>query len=573
MTAQELREKYLKFFESKGHTIIPSASLVPENDPTVLFTTAGMQQFKNFYLNPAEAENPSVATIQKCVRTVDIDEVGDDTHLTFFEMLGNFSFGYPEKSGSYFKKEAINLAWEFLTKELGFDRKRIYATYFKGENGVSEDQESLEILKTVEGLEKIVPQGYDDNFWSLGTENSPGGPTVEFYIDGVEVWNLVFNEHILKNGKYEPQDVKGVDTGMGLERLLTMVNNKKAVFEIELFQPIFEKIEEISLQLSSRGEASTEENRSLRIIEDHVRAATFMIADGVEPLNIGRGYVLRRLIRRAIRHGKLLGIEKNFLIQLATVVVEVYQDFYSELDENKNKIFAELEKEENKFRETLEKGLKEFNKISSANISGIDAFNLYQSYGFPFEMTKELAVEKNLEIDEKSFQEELQKHQELSRTASAGQFKGGLTEAGEETAKLHTATHLLLAALREVLGPHVYQKGSNITAERLRLDFAHNVKMTPEELEKAQNLVNEMIREDVSIACQEMSVDEAKASGAVGVFEAKYGDKVKVYTAGKYSSEICGGPHAKSTGELGHFKILKEEASSAGVRRIKAILE
>lgn len=570
MTAQELREKFLKFFKSKEHTFIPSASLIPsETDPSVLFTTAGMQQFKDFYLNPVEAKNASVATIQKCIRTVDINEVGDDTHLTFFEMLGNFSFGCPEKNGSYFKKEAIELAWEFLTKELGFDQKRIYATYFKGENEVPEDMESLEILKTIKGLEKIVPQGSDDNFWSLGTENSPGGPTVEFYIDGVEVWNLVFNEYVLKNGKYEPQSIKGVDTGMGLERLLATVDNKKAVFETELFQPIFEEIEKVSPS-SIQGETL---KKSYRIIADHLKAATFLIADGVEPSNIGRGYVLRRLIRRTIRHGKLLNIEKNFLIQLAAVVVEMYQDFYPELKENKDKIFAELEKEENKFRETLERGLREFNKISNTNISGTDAFNLYQSYGFPFEMTKELAVEKGLEIDEQGFQEELQKHQELSRTASAGQFKGGLAEAGEITAKLHTATHLLLAALREVLGPHVFQKGSNITAERLRLDFAHNVKMTPEELEKTQNLVNEAIRENVLVTCEEMTVDEAKQAGAMGVFEAKYGDRVKVYKAGNYSSEICGGPHAKSTGELGHFKIVKEEASSAGVRRIKAILE
>ncbi|MFA4817247.1 MAG: alanine--tRNA ligase [Parcubacteria group bacterium] len=576
MTAQELREKYLKFFESKGHAIIPSASLIPrETDPSVLFTTAGMQQFKNYYLNPAEAENSSMATIQKCVRTIDIEEVGDNTHLTFFEMLGNFSFGYPEKDGSYFKEKTIKYAWEFLTKTLVVDPSRIYATYFKGENEILEDLESLEILKTIKELKKIIPQGYDDNFWSLGSKNSPGGPTVEFYIDGIEIWNCVFNEYILKNGKYEPASNKGVDTGMGLERLFTVLSGKESVYETELFQLIFEKISSLRHPMSKSEEIDI--LKSQRIIADHLKAATFMIADGVEPLNIGRGYVLRRLVRRAIRHGKLLGIEKNFLIQLAAVVVEVYKDFYPELEENKNKIFAELEKEENKFRETLGKGLKEFNRIlvdsSQSTVHGKVAFDLYQTYGFPFEMTNELAVEKGLEIDEKGFQEELQKHQELSRTASAGQFKGGLAEAGETTAKLHTATHLLLAALREVLGPHVFQKGSNITAERLRLDFAHNVKMTPKELEKAQNLVNEAIRENVPVTCEEMTVDEAKKTGAVGVFESKYGDKVKVYTAGKYSSEICGGPHAKSTGELGHFKIVKEEASSAGVRRIKAILE
>lgn len=574
MTANGLREKFLEFFKSKGHTIIPSASLIPrETDPSVLFTTAGMQQFKDYYLNPAETENSRVAAIQKCARTIDIGEVGDNTHLTFFEMLGNFSFGYPEKNGSYFKKETIDYAWKFLTETLAVNPARIHATYFKGENGVEEDKESLEILKTVNGLKKILPQGFDDNFWSLGAENSPGGPTVEFYIDGIEVWNCVFNEYVFKNGKYKQANNKGVDTGMGLERLLTVLNGKESVYETELFQPIFSKISLFRHPMSKLEEI--EVLKSQRIIADHLKAAVFMIADGVEPLNVGRGYVLRRLIRRAIRHGKLLGIEKNFLIQLVAAIIEVYKDFYPELGENKNKIFAELEKEENKFRETLEKGLREFSKLTL--ITGADAFNLYQTYGFPLEMVFEELDRKNINYKKKEFNQDfnstLISHQDSSRTASAGMFKGGLADAGEITVKYHTATHLLLAALREILSEDTYQKGSNINAERLRFDFNYPQKMTGEQIKAVEDLVNQKIKENIPVEIQEMLKGEALKIAKVSFDPSRYGDVVKVYKINNFSIEICGGPHAKSTGELGHFKIVKEEASSVGVRRIKAVLE
>ncbi len=602
MTAQELREKFLKFFESKGHAIIPSASLVPrETDASVLFTTAGMHPLVPYLLGEKHPGGTRVANVQKCVRTGDIDDVGDNRHNTFFEMLGNWSFG------DYFKKEAIVWSFEFLTgKEwLGLDPQRIYVTVFEGEDNIPRDEEAIKIWKETfakAGMEvsvagkdgiikdniRIIPLGSDDNFWIAGATGPCGGDTEMFYdtrpvegkIDGqkfsdlvdsfrlIEIWNDVFMEFEKKaDGSVEKLAQQNVDTGMGVERTLAVLNGKENVFETELFQQLFAKISEIS------GKDYEGNEKSFRIIADHIKASTFMIADGVEPSNVQRGYVLRRIIRRAIRHGKQLGVENNFTKNISEAVVRIYKDFYQELENNKNKIFAELEKEENKFRETLEKGLKEFNKIAAKNISGKEAFDLYQTYGFPFEITKELADEKGLQVDEKGFQEELQKHQELSRTASAGAFKGGLQSQDEQTARLHTATHLLQAALREILGPHVYQKGSNITPERLRFDFSHHEKMTPEQIQKAEELVNEKIRENIPVVCEEMTVVEAKEKGALGVFESKYGEKVKVYSAGEFSKEICGGPHAGNTGELGYFKIKKEEASSAGVRRIKAVLE
>lgn len=601
MTARQLKQRFLDFFRSKEHTIIPSASLIPrETDPTVLFTTAGMHPLVPYLLGEDHPGGKRVANVQKCVRTVDIDEVGDNRHLTFFEMMGNWSFG------DYFKREAIEWSWEFLTdpKWLGLDPKRIYVTVFKGERGIPRDKESARIWQEIfdrKGISKgvaeensfihndirIIPLGVEDNFW-IASAAGPCGPDTEMFYDVrpqegpvkgkfhglvnsgrlVEIWNNVFMEfNKTTGGKYEPLARKNVDTGMGVERTLAVLNGKETVFETELFEPIFEKIQEVS------GKKYEGNEKSFRIIADHIKASVFMIASGVEPLNIGRGYVLRRLIRRSIRHGKLIGIEKNFARNIANAVIGIYLDFYPEVGEKRDEILTELEKEENKFRLTLEKGFREFNKISDKEVSGKKAFDLYQTYGFPLELTRELAQEKGLALDEAGFQEEFERHQKLSKTASSGQFKGGLAETSDSTARLHTATHLLLAALREVLGPHVYQKGSNITSERLRLDFAHNSKMTKEELEKAQNRVNEIIRQNVPVECQEMTVEEAKRAGAMGIFESKYGTKVKIYQVGKFSSEICGGPHAKSTGELGHFKIVKEEASSAGVRRIKAALD
>lgn len=587
MKSIELRQKFLDFFEKKGHKVLPSASLVPdETDPSVLFNTAGMQQFKRYYSEPDAAPSARISTIQKCVRTGDIDEVGDNTHLTLFEMMGNFSFGYPDKPESYFKKEAIDWAWEFLTKVLSFDKNRIHATYFKGENGVPADEESLKILESIDGLGKIEPQGFDDNFWSLGTENSPGGPTVEFYIDGIEVWNLVFNEYVMKGGKFEPSDVKGVDTGMGFERLLCVINNVENVYQTDLFDLSQKKLAEL---------CQKEEPINERIILDHIKAAVFAINDGIVPSNKDAGYVVRRLIRRAIVKARELGIEENFTTKIADEVFKTYGGVYfgfvipaeagilsnkipdlkpTVRDDKEKTILAELEKEENKFRKTLKDGLRVLSLIK--NITAKDLFNLYQSYGLPIEITIEEAKKSGREINNEAIEQYnnlMREHQELSRTASAGLFKGGLVESGEMTTKYHTATHLLLAALRQLVSPDIYQRGSNITAERLRLDFNYSEKLTSEQIKSLEDLVNEKIIEDLPVEMTEVSLDEAKKSGAMGIFDSKYGDKVKVYSVGTFSREICGGPHVTHIGDLGHFKITKEESSSSGVRRIKAILE
>ncbi|MBU2219413.1 alanine--tRNA ligase [Patescibacteria group bacterium] len=563
MNSKTIREKFLEFFTEKGHTIIPSASLIPnETDPTVLFTTAGMHPLVPYLLGEKHPAGNRVANVQKCIRTIDIDEVGDNIHLTFFEMLGNWSFG------DYFKKEAIEWSWEFLVspKWLGLNPDKISVSVFSGDKDAPRDEESAKIWQSL-GVpkERIFYKGKEDNWWGPAGQTGPCGPDTEMFIKGTEIWNDVFMQYNkIAEGEYEPLKQKNVDTGMGLERIAMIMQDSASVFETDLFAPIVAKIKSQISNLKSVDE------RSIRIIADHVKAAVFIIADGVEPSNLGRGYVLRRLIRRAIRHGKLLGIE-DFTKEIAKVVIDIYKDSYPEVEKNKGKIFEELNKEEERFRKTLEAGLKEFNKLSI--VSGKDAFNLYQTYGFPLEMTKELAQEKELQINKKEFEEEFHRHQELSRTASVGMFKGGLAEASEQTAKLHTATHLLHQVLREVLGNHVAQKGSNITAERLRFDFSHSQKMTDEEIKKVEDLVNEKIKENLMVAYEEMSVEEAKEEGALGVFEHKYGEKVKVYSVGEYSKEICGGPHAENTSQLGHFKILKEEASAAGVRRIKAVLE
>lgn len=608
MNANELREKYLKFFESKGHTVIPSASLIPrETDASTLFTTAGMHPLVPYLLGEEHPGGKRVVNVQKCVRTGDIDDVGDNRHLTFFEMMGNWSFG------DYFKKEAIQWSFEFLTSPewLGLDKNRLYVTVFKGEDGIPRDEEAINVWKEVfqkAGMKvsvagedekitddvRIIPLGKDDNFWIAGATGPCGGDTEMFYdmrpeegkLEGkfgelvdsfriMEIWNNVFMEfNKTVEGKYEKLSKPNVDTGMGVERTLTVLDGQYTVFETELFQPIFDRISEIS---GSGYQDSEETKKAFRVVADHIRASVFMIADGVTPNNTGAGYVLRRLIRRAVRYGKLLGIEKDFTVSVAEIAIQKFGDFYTELKKQRENIFAELKKEEEKFRKTIENGLKQFAKISDQNVSGKDAFDLYQTYGFPLELTVELATEKKLAVDEKEFEELLKKHQELSRTASAGMFKGGLQDASEETTKLHTAAHLMLAALRKVLGDHVMQKGSNITAERLRFDFSHSEKMTDEQKIEVEKLVNEAISVDATVDKQEMSLDEAKNEGAMGAFEAKYGEKVAVYTVQKdgvvYSREICGGPHVEHTGALGRFRIQKEEASSAGVRRIKAILE
>ncbi|MDD5043284.1 MAG: alanine--tRNA ligase [Patescibacteria group bacterium] len=616
MTTDELRKKYLKFFEEKGHKVIPSASLIPENDPTVLFTTAGMHPLVPFLLGEEHPAGKRLVNVQKCVRTGDIDEVGDDWHLTFFEMLGNWSLG------DYFKKEAIEMSWEFLTakKWLGLDKDKIAVSVFVGDEDVVFDKEAYDIWKSL-GLseERIARLGKKDNWWGPAGKTGPCGPDTEMFYwvgegephgnpgenpnDWVEIWNDVFMQYNkTADGKYEELKQKNIDTGMGLERTVAILNDKKSVYEIDEFKEIFNEIRRLSgvdydnhnaiVKSKSKTQPlvwgndgvhnSTEIVRSFRIVADHVRAATFLLSDerGIEPSNLGQGYVLRRLIRRTVRYGKQIGIEEFFTSKVAEVVINQMKDIYSELEKNKKRILHELQKEEEKFAKTLEKGLKEFKKLEK--ISGKDAFNLFSTYGFPLELTKELAREKGLKIEEAEFNEEFKKHQELSRTASVGQFKGGLADASEQVKKLHTATHLLHAALRQVLGDHVEQRGSNITEERLRFDFVHPQKMTPQEIMEVENLVNEQIKKKLPINCDIKTVEEAKKEGAIGLFEYKYGDKVKVYTVGDNSSvcseppfsrEICGGPHVSNTGELGHFKIIKEEASSAGIRRIKAILE
>ncbi len=598
MKAQELRQKYSEFFKSKGHAIISSSSLIPENDPTVLFTTAGMHPLVPYLMGEKHPLGKRLADVQKCIRTTDIDEVGDATHHTFFEMLGNWSLG------DYFKKEAIEWSWEFLTSPewLGLDKNRLAVSVFAGDEDAPFDEEAFDIWKGLGISEKRIARlPKKSNWWGPAGETGPCGPDTEmFYWVGspseipaefnddnslwVEIWNDVFMQfNKREDGQYELLAQKNVDTGMGLERTLAVLNGLDDNYKTELFINLIHKIERLS---NKKYGESSEITRAMRIIADHLKAATFIMGGdkGVTPSNTDQGYVVRRLIRRAIRYGKQMGIEEeSWTKEVAKIVVHDYAYVYPELPKNVNFVIERLKEEEAKFKKTLEHGLKEFNELENKRqttddrINGKTAFDLYQTYGFPLEMTVELAKEKGLRVDVEEFNKELEKHQELSRTASAGMFKGGLADASEESKKLHTAAHLMLAALRKVLGDHVVQKGSNITAERLRFDFSHPEKMTKEQIEKVEKIVNEAISEDLLVACDEMSLEEAKKINAMGVFESKYGERVKVYTIGEgpkiASREICGGPHVERTGELGKFKILKEESSSAGVRRIKAILE
>jgi alanyl-tRNA synthetase len=599
MTAAKLRQKYLEFFKNKGHTVIPSASLIPENDPTVLFTTAGMHPLVPFLMGEKHPAGKRLTNVQKCIRTGDIDEVGDQWHLTFFEMLGNWSLGDPEKpdgiGAGYFKKEAIEWSFEFLTKELKIPLEKLSVSVFAGDKDAPFDQEAYDLWQKA-GIpaERIYKFGKTDNWWGPAGATGPCGPCSEMFYDTgqapcgpkcdpscncgkyAEIWNDVFlGYNKIAEGKFELLKQKNIDTGMGLERTIAVLSGKDNAYETELFQPIFNKIVELAGAGSNREEFIKSNLKPIRIIADHVRAATFILGDqiGVVPSNLKQGYVLRRLIRRAVRYAKMIGIniKKSVTPELAKVVVETLGEVYPEIKTNEKRIYNELEQEENKFGQTLEKGLKEFNKLKE--ITGKEAFILFSTYGFPLELTEELAREKGFQVNREEFQKEFQKHQELSRTASAGMFKGGLADAGEIAVKYHTATHLLHAALRQVLGDHVFQKGSNINSERLRFDFSHPDKMTPEQIKQVEDLVNKQIQEGSEVKIEELSVEQAKAAGAIGVFEHKYGDKVKVYSVGDFSKEICGGPHVANLKELGHFKILKEESSSAGVRRIKAVLE
>ena len=651
--AADLRRMYLKFFESKGHAVIPSASVIPENDPTVLFTTAGMHPLVPYLLGAKHPMGNRLTDVQKCIRTGDIDEVGDASHCTFFEMLGNWSLG------AYFKKEAIHWSWEFLTSPewLGLDPEKLAFSVFAGDEKAPRDDEAAGYWKEC-GVkdDHIFYLNAKHNWWGPAGTTGPCGPDTEMFVIKdqppcgpdcspacscgryLEIWNDVFMQYNKQaDGTFPPLEQKNVDTGMGLERTIGVLLGAKTVYETDLFSDIIKKIEELSKKTYTSDDEYT---RSFRIIADHMRTATIIIGDdrGVTPSNVDQGYVLRRLIRRSVRHGMKLEMPEGMTAEIAKVVVNQYKDVYPELKRNEEFITSQLLLEEERFQKTLKQGMKEFDKLlfnigrmtnavkpvadaikegsdfaSQADaaakqlpprpeyqnliallkdksdkdallketeaflqnlnvIDGRSAFKLYDTYGFPIEITTELAAEKGLAVDEKGFQERFKQHQETSHAGAEQRFKGGLADNTEETAKLHTATHLLHAALRRVLGDEVAQKGSNITAERLRFDFSFSRKMTPDEIKEVERLVNEYIKGAAEVVCEEMTVPEAKAKGAIGLFESKYGERVKVYTMGEYSMEICGGPHAKNTGDLVSFKIQKEESSSAGVRRIKAVI-
>ena len=665
-SAAELRSLFLDFFAQKGHAVIPSASLIPENDPTVLFTTAGMHPLVPYLLGAKHPMGTRLTDVQKCIRTGDIDDVGDASHLTFFEMLGNWSLG------DYFKKEAISWSWEFLTSPqwLGLDKDRLAFTVFAGDDDCPRDEEAANLWREM-GVkdDHIFYLPKENNWWGPAGLTGPCGPDTEMFIITdkepcgpdcspacscgryLEIWNDVFMQYDKQpDGSYIPLKQKNVDTGMGLERTYCVLMGAKSVYDTDIFSGILAKIAELSGKVYGSDEDTT---RAFRIVADHMRTATFIIGDdrGVTPSNVDQGYVLRRLIRRAVRHGMRLGVPEGFTPEIAKVIINQYGEAYPELKRNEAYILEQLKLEEDRFQRTLKKGMGEFEKVyknvcrmtevfqemekkvtsmlhgeegkkleeamqvaqnvgstlrptpemqvvleetkkfrdaietirgfaekmnqlakNFGTIDGRSAFKLYDTYGFPIELTLEMAHEKGLEVDEKGFEERFRQHQQTSHAGAEQRFKGGLADNTEETAKLHTATHLLHAALRRVLGNDVAQKGSNITAERLRFDFSFGRKMTPEEIAEVERLVNEAIQAGYDVTCEEMTVDEAKSQGAIGLFTSKYGERVKVYTMGDFSKEICGGPHAKNTADLKSFKIKKEESSSAGVRRIKAVI-
>ena len=578
---QDLIKSYIKFFRSKKHKEIPSSSLIPENDPTVLFTTAGMHPLVPYLLGqPHPLKTKRLVSVQKCIRTIDIDEVGDPVHHTFFEMLGNWSLG------DYFKSDAIRFSFEFLTKTLNIPIEKLAITCFTGDKDAPKDIESANLWMHL-GIpkERLVFLPKSDNWWGPAGETGPCGPDTEmFYYTGkkapenfdpsdsnwVEIWNDVFMQYNkTSSGEYKLLDQKNVDTGMGVERTLAILTGKKDNYETSVFAPIIKEIEKIS------GKKYKENKKAMRIIADHVKAATFILGDpkGIKPSNLGQGYVLRRLIRRAVRYGKIFGINENFTSKISKAVLPIYPD-YQELHKNHKFICEELDLEESRFAKTLEKGLVEFKKIISDDIiTGKEAFLLFQSFGFPIEMTQELASEKGIKIDLEEYNEEFEKHQTLSRTASSGVFKSGLADSSEQTKKLHTATHLLNEALRIVLGSNIKQKGSNINPERLRFDFNFSRKLTKEEIKKVEDLVNQKIKDALPVTRSELPLKDALKSGAQAEFGAKYPEMVSIYEIQGFSKEICTGPHVDNTKEIGFFKIVKEESSAAGIRRIKAIIE
>ena len=591
-TSGELRTMWLNFFKDRGHAVIPSASVIPENDPTVLFTTAGMHPLVPYLLGSKHPAGTRLVDVQKCIRTGDIEEVGDSSHLTFFEMLGNWSLG------DYFKKEMIAWSWEFLTSPdyLGLDKDKLAFTVFEGEGDIPRDDEAAGYwMENGVKPENIYFLPRKHNWWGPAGQTGPCGPDTEMFIIKdqppcgpdcspacscgrfLEIWNDVFMQYNkTADGQYVPMAKKNVDTGMGLERTICTLNGVKTVYETDAFTGIIAKISELSGKQYGESESVT---KAFRIIADHIRTSTFIMGDprGVSPSNVDQGYVLRRLIRRAVRYGMEIGLPEGFTCEIAKVIIVQYAEIYPELKQNEAFVLEQFKLEESRFARTLRQGEREFEKIvaklgDSKVIDGMTAFDLYATFGFPFEMTRELASEHGLEVDEAGFKKHFEEHQKNSQAGAEQRFKGGLADHSVQTTRLHTATHLLHAALRKVLGPEVAQKGSNITAERLRFDFTFGRKMTKEEIAEVEKLVNEWIQADVPIEMKETTVAEAKAEGAIGLFESKYGERVRMYTMGPYSKEICGGPHAQHTGELVSFKIKKEESSSAGVRRIKAVI-
>lgn len=606
LTSKELRQKYLDFFKSKNHTIINSASLIPENDPTVLFTTAGMHPLVPYLLGQKHPSGTRLADVQKCVRTGDIDEVGDTSHFTFFEMLGNWSLG------DYFKEDSIKWSFEFLTdkKWLGLDIAKLAVTVFEGDADAPRDEFSADIWKKAGMPEnRIAYLPKKNNWWGPAGQTGPCGPDTEiFYWRGksefppedsnpktdednwLEIWNNVFMEYNKTDkGMFEPLTQKNVDTGMGMERTIAVINGLTDTYQIDTMWPFIQKIEEIS---GREYIENADVTKAMRVIADHLRTSTMIMGDdrGIAPSNVDQGYIVRRLIRRAVRYGKIIGLKENFCSIISEKVIEIFGDIYPEVKKNKEFILTEMAREESKFRNTIEQGIKEFEKLvdgfrmafektgkNITLISGKQAFKLYDTYGFPLEMTMELANEHGLTVDVNDFDIAFKRHQDLSRAGAEQKFKGGLADNSEISTKYHTATHLLHASLRKVLGDHVAQRGSNITADRMRFDFSHPEKMTDKQKQQVEDMVNEVIVKNYPVTFAEMSVEEAKKQNAIGLFEDKYGALVKVYTVGNdkdfFSKEICGGPHVENTGVLGKFKIVKEEAVSSGVRRIKAVLE
>ena len=590
MTSRELRDSYLEFFKSKGHAVIPSASLIPENDPSVLFTTAGMHPLVPYLLGQKHPAGKRLCDVQKCVRTGDIDEVGDATHCTFFEMLGNWSLG------DYFREESIEFSFEFLTKVLEIPTEKIAVSVFAGDEDCERDEiaakkwNELGIAK-----DKIFYLPKENNWWYAGP-TGPCGSDTEIFIDTgkepcgedcspacdcgkyVEIWNNVFMQFNRdKDGNFQPLAQKNVDTGMGLERTICMLNGYQSVYETDLFADVIAKISSLCGKEYGKDE---EETRAMRIIADHMRTATFMIGDekGIVPSNVDQGYVLRRLLRRSVRFARQLGMDSKELVTIAEMFIDKYCDIYTELADNRDKVLTEIAKEEEKFGKTLENGIKEIEKVlkfvQNGMLNGKTAFRLYDTYGFPIEMTQEICKEKGFGVDIEGYHNAFAEHQKKSQAGAEQKFKGGLADSGEQTTYLHTATHLMLAGLKKVLGrDDIEQKGSNITAERLRFDFNFEHPLTEEEKKGVEKFVNDAIARDIPVVCEEMPIEKAREINAVGVFGSRYGEVVKVYTIGDVDCQICGGPHAERTGLLGEFKIVKEQSSSAGIRRIKAVID